>query len=77
MSLAMSCQFSGKLLPLPKIIVVIPDDDLIKILSEGQHMSNFAAAQSRILNYIMTQHQRDIASFKELLPAKSVRTLYP
>ena len=77
LNVRMSCQFNGKLLPLPKLVIIVPDDNLIKILSKGENTPGYAKPQNRIINYIMTQHQRSIATFRETLPAKCVRSGYP
>ena len=77
MYVAMDCRFSGKLLPLPKLVVVVPDDDLIRLVSTEDYIHDFSEPQSRILNYIMTQHQRSISIFKENLPARCVRSDFP
>ena len=64
-----------KILPLPKIIVVVPDDDIIKTLQDC--MKKVSNALSRLVNFVMMEHSRAIASFKEFLPVKSLRNGYP
>ena len=71
------CQYNGKLLPLPKIIVVVPDDDIIKLFCDKEYASGITKPLSRVLNYIMTEHERAISAYKEFLPAKSLRVEYP
>ena len=67
--------FNKKRIPLPKMIVVVPDDDIIKCLKEiSQDVSK---SMSRLVNYIMTEHERNIASFKAGLPAKCKKEGYP
>ena len=63
--------------PLPKIIIIVPDDDLIQILHESMNSKGLAKQFSRILNFIMTDYERSIASFKESLPAKCLKQDYP
>ena len=61
-----------KLLPLPKLIMIVLDDDVIKTI--GDYSKNVTKAFARILNYIMTEYDRAVATFKESLPAKCVCT---
>ena len=63
------------LLPLPKIIVVIPDMDIVKCFKHDHDCTTKTIG--RVLNFIMTEHEWAIASFKEFLPAKSVTNDYP
>ena len=73
----MSCrQANNKILPLPKIIVMVMDDDLLCLFKDVQDGVT-AQPMSRILNHIMTEHECSIAVFKEFLPAKSVMDGYP
>ena len=77
---AMYCNYGNKVLPLPKIIVVVPDDDLLKLLHSGSDDEvphGICTGLSKILNYIMTEFERNIAAFKEYLPAKSLKSTYP
>ena len=63
----------GKFLPLPKIIVITPDDDLIKCIDpEGQEHC-VTKPITRVLNHIMTEFDRNVASYKDYLQAKSIR----
>ena len=74
MSHAMASQIGGWLQPLPKLIIVVPDNDIIRLFEEFEGISK---PLSCILNYIMTEHERCIGSFKEMLPAKSLKADYP
>ena len=68
-------QTNNKLLPLPKLIVIVMDDDIIKLFScEAKGLSK---AFNRILNCIMTEYERCIAAFKDYLPAKSFNSEFP
>ena len=73
---------SKKLLPLPKLIVVIPEDDLLSTIERGfkefDSERDLSKAYSRIVNFIMTEYERGVATFKENLPAKCFRNVgYP
>ena len=65
---------------LPKIIVVVPDADLLQVFNREKNYGSHGAVTkpfATILNYIMTAHERDLAAFKEHLPAKSICDGYP
>ena len=64
-----------RLYPFPKLIVVVPDNDLIKDFAD-QH-KGVSKLLTRILNYIMTEHSRAILAYKEHLPAKCLRPGFP
>ena len=77
---------NGKIFPLPKLIVFVLDDDLIRLFtkelkSEAEeadiHLSGFSKPMTRVLNHIMTHLERSIASFKENLPAKCLQAGFP
>ena len=76
-------RFSSKILPPPKLIIIVPDDDFIKLLSkdlsdiDSELGSDITKAFSRMLNYIMIEFERSTAAFKEHLPAKAVRHGFP
>ena len=60
----------------PKLILVVPDEDFIKHLSEAK--KGFSEGCGRLLNDIMRQHNRYISSQKEdYLPAKAKKQHYP
>ena len=67
----------GNYFCLPKLVVIVPDDDLIKLLCTEANMKGFSKPMSRIINYIMTEHERCIAAFREYLPAKALKQGYP
>ena len=77
MAHAMSFQFAGKLLPLPKLIIIVPDDDIIKLISTEDMVKGFSKPVSRLLNYLMTEYEWVVAVFKELLPACCVQSYFP
>ena len=66
---------SKKLLPLPKLIVIIPEDDILNCLKEEEN--GLTKAFGRLVKFIMTEHERGIASFKENIPSKSKKDGYP
>ena len=74
---AIQCQFNGKLLPLPKLVVLVPDDDIIKLFSQHDYAHGITKPMSRVLNHIMTDHERTISAYKEYLPTKSVKQGFP
>ena len=76
MTNAVQSSFDGKLLPLPKLVVVVADDNLIQTISDS--FQSVSKAYSRIINFIMTEFERCVASFKENLPARCIKNVgYP
>ena len=65
-----------KFMPLPKLIVVVPDDDIIRCLEEASQ-KGLTKQFSRILNYIMMEHERSVSTYKEFLLAKCLKPGYP
>ena len=61
--------------PLPKIIVIVPDQDIISCLDS--EMSGLSKSYGRLVRFIMTEYERGVISFKENLPAKSKKDGYP
>ena len=74
---AIECKVNGRLLPLPKIVVVVPDNDIICLLSDKDCFSGIAQLLSQIVNHIMTEYERTLAVYKEYLSAKSLHPGYP
>ena len=75
---AVSVQTQGKLFPFPKIVVVVPDDDIIKLLQDVQdQITDVRKTFGRLLNYVMMEHERSISAFKEHLGARSIKAAYP
>ena len=66
---------NAKLFPLPKLIVIVADDNLLREFTDMH--KGVSKAMSRIVNFIMTEYDHGVASFKENLPAKSVKSVYP
>ena len=75
LSVGIQSKTDRKILPLPKIVVVVPEDDLLKTLGEDvlAENSELTTAFCKLLNFIMTEFDRCVSTFKENLPAKSVR----
>ena len=75
---AAEMKICSRLLPLPKLIVVVLDDAIVNVLSEKNCSTHrISKPISKLLNHIMTEYSRAIAFLKEFLPAKSVREGYP
>ena len=74
---AMNSSVIGKkVLPLPKLIIIVADDDIIKCLRDTKD-GGLTNAFGRLINYIMTEYDRAIATYKEHLPTKCKRDGYP
>ena len=71
---AVNYKSDRKLRPFPKIIVVVPDVDLLKCFTSAHSISK---PIGRFLNYVMTEHDRAIAAYKEHLPAKCLHSDFP
>ena len=69
----------GNLLPLPRLIVVVPEDDILKTLGEDvlTDEESIGIPIKRLLNFVMTEYSRAVSTFKENLPAKCNRDGYP
>ena len=65
------------MLPLPKLIIIVPDDDIIKCVKDADSCQDVTKQFGRLINYVMTEHECAIATFKEFLPAKSLKLAYP
>ena len=60
---------------LPKIVVIVPDDDIINYLNYAE--TGVSKSIGRVLDWIMREHNRIIQSYKELLPMKAKKSNYP
>ena len=60
---------------LPKIIVIIPDDDLIKLFMELEQ--GFSRSIGKVIDHIMNNFDRLISANKDYLEAKSKKQDYP
>ena len=72
---AVTTTFGRKVCPLPKIIVIVPDEDIIDCLKDKE--MGLPNAYSRLVKFLMNEYERNLASFKENLPLKSKREGYP
>ena len=75
----MYCNYNSKLLPLLKLIVIVPDDDILKLIpySASLNQHDLTRAYSKLLNHVMQDMGHNVASFKEYMPAKSLKPNYP
>ena len=60
---------------LPKIIVIVPDDDLLTFLDYNKYGKS--VIYGKVTDWIMTQHDRLLATQKEYLPLKAKSTIFP
>ena len=60
---------------LPKFVVVVPDDDLIKFYNRKGY--GISTALGRIVDSIMVEHDRLVTAYKEFLPEKCKKEEYP
>ena len=60
---------------LPKYVIIIPDDDLVSYF--GCEGAGFNKNMNRLLNHIMSEHNKLILAQKDYLPNKAKRPLYP
>ena len=61
---------------LPKMIIVVPDDDIIKIVSSDVKCG-LSRCLGRLIDNVMTSFDRSIESIKEHLESKCMREDYP
>ena len=67
-----------KLQPMPKIIVIVPDNDIIKCFSTCDATSGCLTKPfGMVINFIMTEYERGTSSYKEGLPSKAKKDMYP
>ena len=60
---------------LPKVIVIVPDSDIIKQLDVGH--STVEQSYIRLLRFLFREIDRMIAAYKEKLPKRSKREFFP
>ena len=77
MVFALGKQIERKLLLMPKLFVMVLDDDILKSLYDYVDDENLTQAIGCMLNFIMTEQECNIASYKEYLPAKCLCLDYP
>ena len=69
-SSAITTKVDKRLVPFPKFIVVVLDADILKNFTASGGVSK---SITRMLNYVMTEHECAIAAYKEHLPAKCLK----
>ena len=62
---------------LPKFIVIVVDDDLNKLIDVEDDETDFSESITKMINYVMIKHNRELMSHKENLPKKSKKIGYP
>ena len=60
----------------PKIIVMVPDDDIVNYVSDGT-TNGIRKPLTKVLEWIMKEHNRIIAAMKDILPKKAKQDTYP
>ena len=62
---------------LPKMIIIVLDDDLVKYYGPDEDDECLEKAFKRLLNELMTEFRKIISTQKERLPKKAQRPFYP
>ena len=62
---------------LPKMIIIVLDDGLVKYYGPDEDDECLEKAFKRLLNELMTEFRKVISTQKERLPKKALRTFYP
>ena len=62
---------------LPKIVVIIPDDDIINFIEDSFDAKLPPKEMGHVLNWLMNEYDKLISIHKENLPAKAKRAGYP
>ena len=62
---------------LPKMVVVVPDDDIVHEVNEGFYSSSISDDYYKVLHWIMKEHTHLVEAIKEYLPEKCKRVNYP
>ena len=66
---------SKRIMPFLKIVVIVPDADLINCIKNVKH--DITRHFGWIINHVMTELERAVSAFKEYLPVKSLKSDYP
>ena len=56
---------------LPKMVIVVPDDDLLRFIQNKNDTSSFT--WGKIIHWIMMEMTKTVKAYKELIPKKSQR----
>ena len=62
---------------LPKMVVIVLDDDLIKYYGAEEDPESLMKALKRLLNELMTEFRKVVSTQKERLPKKALKAFYP
>ena len=62
---------------LPKMVIIVLDDDLIKYYGPDEDTESLTMAFKRLINELMTEFRKVISTQKERLPKKAQRQFYP
>ena len=60
---------------LPKWIVVVPDDDIIRALNHSKY--GISNTLGRLVDHVMKEQEKAVTTAKEILPEKCKRVFYP
>ena len=62
---------------LPKMVIIVLDDDLVKYYGPDEDSESLTKALRRLINELMTEFRKIISTQKERLPKKAKRFFYP
>ena len=74
---ATSVSMDKKQMPLPKIVVVVPENDIINCFKGKGEQNGLTKAFGMVINYVMTEYERGVSSYKEKLCFKCKKDNYP
>ena len=77
---ALEVRINNKLLPPLKLVVIVPDDNMINLICKEADPDSFhgiSKAFTRLSNYVMTEYECTISAFKEYLDFKSKKPFTP
>ena len=74
---AIEHRIANRMMPLPKLFVMVPDNDIIKLFIDKHCEAGVSKPLSRIINQIMTNHDRMVSSYRDSLPARCVKSDFP
>ena len=60
---------------LPKYIVVVPDDNMIKFLNH--YNSGMSRALGKLIDRVMSDHEKAVNTYKDMLPFKAKKSDFP
>ena len=62
---------------LPKMIVVVPDADILNAINNGRYREGISKEIRQALNWIMREFYKIVSAHKDVLPTKAKKTNYP